>query len=120
MQRNSTTFDNDFNPNWSEIARNEDNKANISDSIANTYKVKLQNINYSNISTPIGGIWVFLEIEYKEYLYKCFAGPYVKRFLYLYSNDGEKKIYSSEVYFDNSIFNELLDLTNTKYEIVMN
>ena len=88
MQRNSTTFDNDFNPNWSEIARNEDNKANISDSIANTYKVKLQNINYSNISTPIGGIWVFLEIEYKEYLYKC-------------SNDGEKKTYSSEVYFDN-------------------
>ena len=71
MQRNSTTFDNDFNPNWSVIARNEDNKANISDSIANTYKVKLQNINYSNISTPIGGIWVFLEIEYKEYLYKC-------------------------------------------------
>lgn len=120
MQRNSTTFDNDFNPNWSEIARNEDNKANISDSIANTYKIKLQNINYSNIPTPIGGIWVFLEIEYKEYLYKCFAGPYVKRFLYLYSNDGEKKTYSSEVYFDNSIFNELLDLTNTKYEIVMN
>ncbi len=72
MQRISTTFDNDFNPNWSKIARNEDNKANISDSIANTYKVKLQNINYSNISTPIGGIWVFLEIEYKEYLYKCF------------------------------------------------
>ena len=83
------------------FARNEDNKANISDSIANTYKVKLQNINYSNIPTPIGGIWVFLEIEYKEYLYKCFAGLYVKRFLYLYSNDGEKKTYSSEVYFDN-------------------
>lgn len=66
MQRNSTTFDNDFNPNWSEIARNEDNKANISDSIANTYKVKLQNINYSNISTPIGGIWVFLELSIKN------------------------------------------------------
>jgi len=49
-----------------------------------------------------------------------FAGPFVKRFLYLYSNDGEKKTYSSEVYFDNSIFNELLDLTNIKYEIVMN
>ena len=30
-----------------------------------------------------------------------FAGPFVKRFLYLYSNDGEKKTYSSEVYFDN-------------------
>ena len=119
-QRNSTTFDNDFNPNWAKIARNEDDKAYVSDSIANTYKVKLQNINYSNISTPIGGIWVFLEIEYKEYLYKCFAGPYVKRFLYLYSNDGEKKLYSSEVYFDSNIFKELLELTNTKYEMVMN
>ena len=103
-QRNSTTFDNDFNPNWAKIARNEENKADFSDSIANTYKVQLQNFNYSNISTPTDSIWAFLEIEYKEYLHKCFVGSHVKRFVYLYSNDGEKKLYSSEVYFDNNVW----------------
>ncbi len=39
MQRNSTTFDNDFNPNWSEIARNEDNKVLLSGKTQKSIKI---------------------------------------------------------------------------------
>lgn len=106
------------NPDSYWIAKNKEQEAIENDSLANIYKAQLQKIDYSKVSATKGGIWVLYEIEYKEYLYKCFAGPYVKRYLYLYSADGENQLSSQEVHFNEMIFREILDLTGTKYEFI--
>lgn len=111
--RNATRSDRDWNINWSDEANKNDYNAEKSDSTANTFKEQLDNYDYSKISAPQGGIWVIHEITYKEYLYKCFAGPYVKRYLYLFSSDGKKELYSNEINFNDNVLAELLDITNT-------
>ena len=116
--RNSRSPEYSYNPNSYRIARNKEQEAIENDSLANIYKAQLQKIDYSKVSDTKGGIWVLYEIEYKEYLYKCFAGPYVKRYLYLYSDDGENQLSSQEVHFNEMIFRELLELTGTKYEFI--
>lgn len=114
--RNSTKSDRDWNINWSREAKQYDHNAEQSDSTANIYKEQLEKIDFTKISASQGGIWVIQEITYKEYLYKCFAGPYVKRYLYLFSADGKKTLYSNEINFNDNVLVELLDMTNTIIE----
>lgn len=111
--RNSTNLDSDWNVNWSHEAKQNDYNAEECDSTANIYKERLKKIDFSKISASQGGIWVIQEITYKVYLYKSFAGPYVKRYLYLFSPDGKKSLYSNEINFNDNVLVELLDLTNT-------
>lgn len=87
--------------------------------IAEENKSKLLSLLNKTISkNKTGGIWVYHEINYKEYIYyRTYAGPYVKRTLYLFSENGDQILWSSKIHFHNDIFLNILDITNTHYDI---
>lgn len=77
----------------------------------------LSKLKKNTSENKIGGIWVYHEIGYKEYIYKhTYSGPYVKRKLYLFSEDGENVLWSSAIHFDDGTFRDLLNITNTHYD----
>ena len=77
----------------------------------------LSKLKKNKSENKIGGIWVYHEIGYKEYIYKhTYSGPYIKRKLYLFSEDGEKILWSSEIHFSDGTFRDLLNITNTHYD----
>ena len=114
--RTSTKFDNDYNPNWFEEAKIAEKTAEEHQRYANKNKTELLQLKDSLKINNVGGIWVYHEITYKEYVYRYYAGPYVRRTLYLFSEDGERILWSNQIDFYNDTFLSLLSITNTRYD----
>ena len=114
--RTSTKFDKDYNPNWFEEAKIAEKTAEEHQRYANKNKTELLQLKDSLKINNVGGIWVYHEITYKEYVYRYYAGPYVRRTLYLFSEDGERILWSNQFDFYNDTFLSLLSITNTRYD----
>lgn len=114
--RTSTKFDKDYNPNWFEEAKIAEKTAEEHQRYANKNKTELLQLKDSLKINNVGGIWVYHEITYKEYVYRYYAGPYVRRTLYLFSEDGERILWSNQIDFYNDTFLSLLSITNTRYD----
>lgn len=114
--RTSTKFDKDYNPNWFEEAKIAEKTAEEHQRYANKDKTELLQLKDSLKINNVGGIWVYHEITYKEYVYRYYAGPYVRRTLYLFSEDGERILWSNQIDFYNDTFLSLLSITNTRYD----
>lgn len=114
--RTSTKFDKDYNPNWFEEAKIAEKTAEEHQRYANKNKTELLQLKDSLKINNVGGIWVYHEITYKEYVYRYYAGPYVRRTLYLFSEDGERILWSNQIDFYNDTFLSLLSITNTSYD----
>lgn len=114
--RTSTKFDKDYNPNWFEDAKIAEKTAEEHQRYANKNKTELLQLKDSLKINNVGGIWVYHEITYKEYVYRYYAGPYVRRTLYLFSEDGERILWSNQIDFYNDTFLSLLSITNTRYD----
>lgn len=114
--RTSTKFDKDYNPNWFEEAKIAEKTAEEHQRYANKNKTELLQLKDSLKINNVGGIWVYHEITYKEYVYGYYAGPYVRRTLYLFSEDGERILWSNQIDFYNDTFLSLLSITNTRYD----
>ena len=114
--RTSTKFDKDYNPNWFEEAKIAEKTAEEHQRYANENKTELLQLKDSLKINNVGGIWVYHEITYKEYVYRYYAGPYVRRTLYLFSEDGERILWSNQIDFYNDTFLSLLSITNTRYD----
>lgn len=114
--RTSTKFDKDYNPNWFEEAKIAEKTAEEHQRYANENKTELLQLKDSLKINNVGGIWVYHEITYKEYVYRYYAGPYVRRMLYLFSEDGERILWSNQIDFYNDTFLSLLSITNTRYD----
>lgn len=112
----STKFDKDYNPNWFEEAKIAEKTAEEHQRYANKNKTELLQLKDSLKINNVGGIWVYHEITYKEYVYRYYAGPYVRRTLYLFSEDGERILWSNQIDFYNDTFLSLLSITNTRYD----
>lgn len=114
--RTSTKFDKDYNPNWFEEAKIAEKTAEEHQRYANKNKTELLQLKDSLKINNVGGIWVYHEITYKKYVYRYYAGPYVRRTLYLFSEDGERILWSNQIDFYNDTFLSLLSITNTRYD----
>ena len=114
--RTSTKFDKDYNPNWFEEAKIAEKTAEEHQRYANKNKTELLQLKDSLKINNVGGIWVYHEITYKKYVYRYYAGLYVRRTLYLFSEDGERILWSNQIDFYNDTFLSLLSITNTRYD----
>lgn len=114
--RTTTKLDKDYNPNWFEDAKRADKDAEDYESYASKDKARLLQLIDSSSINNTGGIWVYHEITYKEYIYRYYAGPYVNRTLYLFSEDGERILWSNSINFYNDTLLRLLSITNTHYD----
>ncbi len=113
--RSSTKLDNNYNPNWFNDAKIADKTAIEYDSLAEREKCNLIQTLDSVKNICKGGIWAYHEITYKEYVYRYYAGPYVKRRLYLFSDNGENVLWSNDVRFSEEELIKILNITKTNY-----
>ena len=116
--RNSTKLDSDYNPNWYEEAKRADKNDHEYDSFAENNKIEFENaLKDMTTESPVGGFWVYHEIEYKEYITTFYAGPYLIRYIYLFSDDGKNILWSDDLRLSNNGFRKILDATHTQYEV---
>lgn len=114
------TYDKNFKlaPNWFEEEKRYKEKAVYYDESAKSLEQKLKDtIKSKQSALHEGGAWVYHKLAYKEYLYKCYAGPYQKEWVYLFSTDGKQELWSDKVNFSEEQLSTLLRLTGTKYTV---
>ena len=94
--------------------RRSSNRYNSDDhyaGLAEDAKENLLNYKGTNVRILKGGIWALHKIYYG--VYGMMNSTYSRSFLYLYSEDGKKVLWSNEVDFDEGLLSDILSKTNT-------
>ena len=105
-----------YNPNRYELSSSKRAEAERYKAQAEIMKQQLKDLVATHPQCQNGGIWVYHEIAYKEYLYKSYAGPYVKRYLYLFSDNGKEVIWKTNIDFFSNVVWEMLTASGTQFE----